>query len=73
MVSRAGAGALPAGRPATPIDRELAPPPGLERHVACLWELAVRAAPGGHVQRVMPDGCIDLLGLGPAARFRGRP
>ena len=39
--------------------RESPPPPGLEPWVACAWEL--RAGPDGHVQRVLPDGCIDVL------------
>lgn len=41
--------------------RELAPPPGLLPVVACLWE---HEAPPGHEQRVIPDGCVDLVRLG---------
>ena len=45
------------GSPAT--CRETPAPPGLAPWVACAWEL--RAGPEGHVQRVLPDGCIDVL------------
>ncbi|MFI6427132.1 DUF6597 domain-containing transcriptional factor [Promicromonospora sp. NPDC050880] len=40
--------------------RELAPPTGLLPVVACLWEHDV---PPGHEQRVIPDGCVDLVRL----------
>ncbi|MGW2094926.1 AraC family transcriptional regulator [Promicromonospora sukumoe] len=40
--------------------RELAPPAGLLPVVACLWE---HEAPPGHEQRIIPDGCVDLLRL----------
>ncbi|MFC7022216.1 DUF6597 domain-containing transcriptional factor [Promicromonospora thailandica] len=40
--------------------RELAPPAGLLPVVACLWEHQV--APGGE-QRIIPDGCVDLVRL----------
>lgn len=39
--------------------REGPAPPGLAPWVACTWEL--RAGPAGHVHRVLPDGCMDLL------------
>ena len=39
--------------------REAPAPPGLAPWVACAWEL--RAGPDGHVHRVLPDGCMDLL------------
>ncbi|MEV0894157.1 DUF6597 domain-containing transcriptional factor [Promicromonospora sp. NPDC050262] len=38
--------------------RELAPPTGLLPVVACLWE---HDAPPGHEQRIIPDGCVDLV------------
>lgn len=41
--------------------RELAPPTGLLPVVACLWEHDV---PPGHEQRIIPDGCVDLVRLG---------
>jgi AraC-like DNA-binding protein len=40
--------------------RELAPPTGLLPVVACLWE---HEAPPGHEQRIIPDGCVDLVRL----------
>ncbi len=39
---------------------EYAPPAVLRSAVACLWE---RAVDGAHVQRVVPDGCLDLIWL----------
>jgi len=41
-----------------PTYREYAPPAGVERTVACLWE---NRTAGGHAQRVVPDGCVDLI------------
>jgi AraC-like DNA-binding protein len=40
--------------------RELAPPAGLLPVVACLWEHDVSP---GHEQRIIPDGCVDLVRL----------
>lgn len=40
--------------------RELAPPTGLLPVVACLWEHDV---PSDHEQRIIPDGCVDLVRL----------
>jgi methylphosphotriester-DNA--protein-cysteine methyltransferase len=40
--------------------REYRPPPGLEPVVACLWENAPAA---DRAQRVVPDGCVDLIWL----------
>ena len=39
--------------------REGPAPPVLAPWVACTWEL--RAGSDGHVHRVLPDGCMDLL------------
>jgi AraC-like DNA-binding protein len=41
--------------------REYAAPAGLEPLVACLWEQ--RTTDGRRTQRVVPDGCVDLLWL----------
>ena len=41
------------------VYEELAPPPELAPVVACLWRQ--HAGPGDHVQRVVPDGCVDIL------------
>ena len=37
------------------------PPAGLEPVIACLWESAPAR---DHLQRVIPDGCVDLIWLG---------
>ncbi|WP_280437178.1 DUF6597 domain-containing transcriptional factor [Nocardia carnea] len=41
--------------------REYRPPAGLEPVVACVWESDVLVA---GTQRVIPDGCVDLVWLG---------
>ncbi len=38
--------------------REYRPPPGLEAVVACLWE---NEPTEDHAQRVVPDGCVDVI------------
>ncbi len=38
--------------------RELAPPPGLDAHVACVWTSHDRAT------RVLPDACADIVFVG---------
>ena len=43
-----------------PTYREHRPPPGLEPVIACLWESAPAR---DHLQRVLPDGCVDLIWL----------
>jgi AraC-like DNA-binding protein len=40
--------------------REYPPPPPLQGRIECFWERDVRAL-GGHVHRVLPDGCLDVL------------
>jgi AraC-like DNA-binding protein len=41
---------------------EYAPPPGLASHACCVWTNAAGA--GRHVQRVLPDGCADIVWVG---------
>lgn len=41
-----------------PHYREYAPPAGLETVVACLWE---NEPDGARIQRIVPDGCVDLV------------
>lgn len=43
-----------------PTYREHRPPPGLEPVIACLWESTPAQ---DHLQRVLPDGCVDLIWL----------
>src|SRR4051794_3471319 len=38
---------------------EYAPPPGMASHACCVW-INVAGA-DGHVQRVLPDGCADIV------------
>jgi AraC-like DNA-binding protein len=40
--------------------REYSPPPLLQCRIVCFWERTVHDF-GGHVHRVLPDGCIDVL------------
>ncbi|KPM55357.1 AraC family transcriptional regulator [Frankia sp. R43] len=57
------------------VYREYQPPGAVAPVVACLWE---QEPAGDHVQRVVPDGCVDLIWLagrelvvaGPDTRFR---
>jgi AraC-like DNA-binding protein len=41
--------------------RETAPAAGLARYLACRWTRQVQPAADRYVQRVVPDGCIDLI------------
>ncbi len=41
-----------------PSYREYRPPPALEPVVACAWE---NEPVEDHTQRIVPDGCIDLI------------
>jgi AraC-like DNA-binding protein len=53
---------------------EWAPPPALASHACCVWTNAATA--GEHVERVLPDGCTDIVWIdghgiviaGPATR-----
>lgn len=59
---------------------EIAPPPGLARFVEKLWSYRA-ATPSGAVQRIVPDGCCELIlhlgapyeELGPDGSWRGQP
>jgi AraC-like DNA-binding protein len=45
-----------------PLYREHDPPPALAARVECLWTLRSDGAlPGPALNRVLPDGCIDLI------------
>ncbi|WP_214413385.1 helix-turn-helix transcriptional regulator [Sphaerisporangium fuscum] len=61
----------PATTPDRTTDRyvEWAPPPALAGRVACLW---AREAGGARVQRVVPDGCVDLI-WGPEGAYVAGP
>ena len=50
----------PSGDGTSVAYRELAPPRALEPWIECLWE---RLPVGPREQRVVPDGCVDLMWL----------
>lgn len=41
--------------------RELAPPPALAGSVVCSWVQVIGDGATHHAQRVLPDGCVDLI------------
>jgi AraC-like DNA-binding protein len=41
--------------------REWAPPPGLQDQVEAVWALSGRADSSGELQRILPDGCAELI------------
>jgi AraC-like DNA-binding protein len=43
--------------------REQPPPAALRRHVACVWASRVSSGTSPFVQRVVPDGCMDIIWL----------
>ena len=48
--------------------RELRPAPALRPYVRCYWTLRADASPGASPQRVLPDGCAELI-INLGARF----
>jgi AraC-like DNA-binding protein len=46
--------------------REYAPPPALRRDLVCAWTLEIATGTRRHHQRVLPDGCSDLVWIGEA-------
>ena len=53
--------------PPTSDYRERRPAAGLRRHFVCLWSQAIGRGATDYPQRVLPDGCIDLLWIGQSA------
>lgn len=41
--------------------REYAPPPALTDHLLCFWTQSITGYSGQYAQRVLPDGCIDIV------------
>lgn len=41
--------------------REYAPPRSLADHFLCLWTQTISGCKGEYAQRVLPDGCIDIV------------
>jgi len=48
------------------IYREYPPAPALARHVLCVWSQEIGAGTAPYPQRVLPDGCVDLVWIGEA-------
>jgi AraC-like DNA-binding protein len=57
---------LPVGAGPSVIYREYAPPPGLEPYTVCAWTLEIPTGDRSHRQRVLPDGCSDIVWIGAA-------
>jgi hypothetical protein len=51
--------------------REYAPSPSLADHLLCFWSQSIIGDRGEYAQRVLPDGCIDIVFLNDQAT--GRP
>jgi AraC-like DNA-binding protein len=55
----------------------MAPPASLRRHLVCTWSQVVSSGAGDYPQRILPDGCVDIVWIGaspaivagPATRF----
>ena len=52
----------PSPAPSLPAYAEWRPTRELASHACCVWAHA--AGPSGHVQRVLPDGCTDIVWMG---------
>jgi AraC-like DNA-binding protein len=50
----------------TSIYREYAPPPALRAYLVCSWTLEITAGRRPHRQRILPDGCSDIIWIGEA-------
>lgn len=57
---------LQVGAEPSSVYREYAPPPGLTPHVICAWTLEIAAGDRHHRQRVLADGCSDIVWIGEA-------
>jgi AraC-like DNA-binding protein len=55
---------LQVGAEPASIYREYAPPPDLMPYVICAWTLEISAGDRQHRQRVLPDGCSDIVWIG---------
>ncbi len=51
--------------------RELTPAPVLRRYIRCYWTLCAEAAGDPSPQRVLPDGCVEII-INLGARFTRR-
>src|SRR5574338_1648582 len=41
--------------------REIQPAPALRRYVRCYWTLEATGTPAATPQRVLPDGCVEIV------------
>ena len=57
---------LPVATEPASVYREHAPPPALAEFLICAWTLETRASAQLHQQRVLPDGCADIVWFGDA-------
>jgi AraC-like DNA-binding protein len=48
------------------VYREYAPPTDLKAYIVCTWTLEIRGSERPHRQRILPDGCSDIVWLGDA-------
>jgi AraC-like DNA-binding protein len=55
---------LPIGAAPSSIYREYAPLPVLRSHLVCVWTLEIGRSSRPHRQRVLPDGCADIIWIG---------
>jgi AraC-like DNA-binding protein len=46
------------------VYREYVPPSHLKPHLVCGWTLEIRAGDSPHRQKVLPDGCSDIVWIG---------
>lgn len=51
--------------------REVPPSPALADHVLCVWSQVIGTGSAPYRQRVLPDGCVDLVWIGEAAVVAG--
>jgi AraC-like DNA-binding protein len=55
---------LQVGAGSSAIYQEYLPPPGLEPYAVCAWTVEVPSGGRAHRQRVLPDGCSDIIWIG---------
>lgn len=54
----------PRADPPVPRYDEMAPPASLRRHLVCTWSQIVSSGAGDYPQRILPDGCVDIVWIG---------
>ena len=57
-----GLGGSEPANPTTVSDYgEFEPPPALKRYLVCLWTQSVNQLQRAYLDRVLPDGCLDIV------------